>query len=370
MKIKTIRFAKLKVPLVTPFKTALREVSFIEDLVIIIETNCGQLGYGSAASTPVITGDTHQGMMSVISQFIAPKLIDREIENINQICQIIQSTVVGNYSAKAALELAVYDLWGKLYQAPLYKLLGGGSKDLRTDITISVDAIDKMLADCQLAVQQGFDILKVKIGNDLQQDIARINAIYQDYGQQAQIRLDVNQGWSAKQTVFALQQLENNNVQLELVEQPVKSDDFKGLKYITERVNTPIMADESAFSPQQVIQLLEQNAVDIINIKVMKTGGLSRAIEIANITAQYQAQCMIGCMLEGSIAVAGAAHLASAKAQQITKIDLDGPALGQYDPVQGGVEFKGPAITLGDAPGLGIIKIDGLQDITDGVWPI
>lgn len=370
MKITAVRFAKLKVPLVTPFKTALREVSFIEDLVVIIETDHGEVGYGSAASTPVITGDTHQGMIGIIKQFIAPKLLGMEIENLSQLCQIIQSTVVGNTSAKAALELAVYDLWGKLYNAPLYKLLGGGAKNLRTDITISVDNIDKMLADCQLAVEQGFDILKVKIGNNLQQDIERVAKIYQGFGNKTQIRLDVNQGWQAKETVFALQQLENQNVQLELVEQPVKSDDFKGLKYITERVNTPIMADESAFSPNQVIQLLEQNAVDIINIKVMKTGGLSRAIEIANITAQYQADCMIGCMLEGSIAVAGAAHLASAKAQQINKIDLDGPALGKYDPVQGGVVFNGPDITLSDAPGLGISHIDGLIAIDDGVWPL
>ncbi|KPH94309.1 L-alanine-DL-glutamate epimerase [Pseudoalteromonas porphyrae] len=369
MKITAIRFAKLTVPLVTPFKTALREVSFIEDLVVLIDTDKGQVGYGAAASTPIITGDTHQGMISIIKYFLAPKLIGLEIENLNHICHVIQSTVVANSSAKAALELAVYDLWGKLYQAPLYKLLGGGSSTLRTDITISVDGIDKMLADCDTAVKQGFDVLKVKIGNDLQQDIERVKAIYSGFSKYAKIRLDVNQGWNAKQTVFALQKLESENIELELVEQPVKSDDFKGLKYITERVNTPIMADESAFSPKQVIQLLEQNAVDIINIKVMKTGGLSRAIAIADITAQYQAQCMIGCMLEGSIAVAGAAHLASAKAQQITKIDLDGPALGQFDPVQGGVEFKGPSITLSSAPGLGITQIDGLQHIDNGVWP-
>jgi len=369
MKIKAVRFAKLKVPLVTPFKTALREVSFIEDLVVLIDTECGQIGYGSAASTPVITGDTHQGMIAVIQQFIAPKLVGQEIENINQLTHIIQSTVVGNSSAKAALELAVYDLWGKLYQAPLYKLLGGGKSALKTDITISVDNIDKMLSDCQRAVEQGFDVLKIKIGNNLNQDIERVKAIHAGFAAKAQLRLDVNQGWSAKQTVFALQQLEQAGVVLELVEQPVKSSDIQGLKYITERVNTPIMADESAFSPKQVIQLLELGAVDIINIKLMKTGGLSRAIEIANITAQYQAECMIGCMLEGSIAVAGAAHLASAKAQQISKIDLDGPALGQYDPVQGGVEFSGPQIRLSDAPGLGIESITGLELITNGVWP-
>ncbi|PRD18305.1 UNVERIFIED_CONTAM: L-Ala-D/L-Glu epimerase, partial [Trichonephila clavipes] len=130
----------------------------------------------------------------------------------------------------------------------------------------------------------------IKIGNNLNQDIERVKAIHAGFADKAQLRLDVNQGWNAKQTVFALQQLEQAGVVLELVEQPVKSSDIQGLKYITERVNTPIMADESAFSPKQVIQLLELGAVDIINIKLMKTGGLSRAIEIANITAQYQAE--------------------------------------------------------------------------------
>jgi len=363
MKITDIKFAKLKVPLTTPFKTALRTVADIEDVVVIIETDSGELGYGSAPATPVITGDTHKSIVAAINSTIKPIIVGEHIENINHIIHLVQSAIINNYSAKAAVEIAIYDLWGKLHQKPLYQLLGGGKPQLTTDITISVDNIEKMVADSMLAIDHGFDVLKIKIGKNINQDIERVKTIYQEVNNRALIRLDANQGWTAKQTVYACHQLEKAGVKLELIEQPVKADDFAGMKYVTERVLTPIMADESAFSPKQVIELIQHHAADIINIKLMKTGGISNAIKIADIAKIYNVECMIGCMLEGSIGVAAASHLAVAKANVITKIDLDGPALGQYNPVIGGVCFENANITLGAGAGLGIEKIDGLVAI-------
>lgn len=360
MKITNIRFAKLCIPLITPFKTALRTVNNIEDIVVIIETDVGEVGYGSAPSTPVITGDTHGSIITAIDTIIKPKILGCSIANLNEITQLIQNALVNNYSAKAAVEIAIYDLWGKYHNAPLYKLLGGGSNKLKTDITISVDDIDKMVADSLKAISDGFDILKIKIGNNIHEDIKRVEAIHDAVGDKAQLRLDVNQGWTKKQTVYAAKSLESSGVELELIEQPVKANDFDGLLYISERVLTPIMADESAFGPKQVIELITSGAADIINIKLMKTGGLSNAIKIADIAALYNTDCMIGCMLEGSIGAAAAAHLAVAKSNIINKIDLDGPALGQYDPVIGGVDFDKANISLSEASGLGIKSIDGL----------
>ena len=368
MIIKSVRFARLSVPLHTPFKTALRTVSSIEDLVVMIDTECGKTGYGSAPSTPVITGDTHQSMLSIINSVLAPLLLGKSVSNINELCNHLAGAVVANSSAKAALEIALYDLWSQGLGVPLYQALGGERCELKTDVTISVDAIDKMLSDCDIALDKGFDVLKIKIGNDLEHDIKRVQAIAAHVGSKAALRLDVNQGWDAKQTVRALRAIESEGIVLELVEQPVKAQDIDGLHYISERVQSKIMADESAFSPKQVVTLLERGAVDIINIKLMKSGGLSRAIRIADIAATYDCPCMIGCMLEGSIAVSAAAHLAGAKAQQISLIDLDGPALGQFDPVQGGTKFNGPAISLNNTPGLGITHINGLIDLPNGVW--
>jgi len=347
----------------TPFKTALRTVSNIDDLVVIIETDSGHLGYGAAPSTPIITGDTHESVIAAINSVFKPLLLGRHLENINDITQVIQLAMVANTSAKAALEIAIYDLWGKLYDAPLYQLLGGGIPKLCTDITISVDNIDKMVADSLDALSHGFDVLKIKIGKDIHQDIERVKTIYHEVKNKALIRLDVNQGWTAKQTVKAIHELEDAGVELELIEQPVKACDIAGMQYISARVNTPLMADESAFSPKQVIELITTNAADIINIKLMKTGGISNAIKVADIAAVYEVDCMIGCMLEGSIGVAAAAHLAVAKSHVINKIDLDGPALGKFDPVEGGVTFNKANITLSELPGLGIESIKGLVEL-------
>src|SRR5680860_949985 len=198
----------LKVPLKTPFKTAMRTVDHIEDVVIMVQTDTGHTGYGSAPATAVITGETHGSIIEAISAVIGPGLIGREIENLNGLTDSIRHSIVRNFSAKAATEIAIYDLFGQLYKAPLYKLLGGGENSISTDITISVDYIDKMVEDTRKAIDLGFETLKVKVGKDPALDIERIKAIYAAVNERALIRLDANQGWTPKQTVYVLRALE------------------------------------------------------------------------------------------------------------------------------------------------------------------
>ena len=365
MKITEFRFGMLRVPLKTPFKTALRTIDTVEDVVITVHTDTGHVGHGEAPATAVITGDTHGSIVEAIRKYIAPRLVGEDVANLNRLTHIVQNALEKNSSAKAAVEIALYDLFGQLYGAPLYRLLGGGDPLITTDITISVDYIDKMVADSLSAVDRGFESLKIKVGKDIGVDLERIKAIHAAVDGRALLRLDANQGWTAKQAVYALQTLEDAGVRLELVEQPVKAQDLEGMKYVTERVHTPIMADESVFGPTEVIDLIRMRAADIINIKLMKTGGLSNAIRIADIAGMYHVECMIGCMLETSISVAAAVHLAVAKSDVITRVDLDGPSLCAYDPVDGGVIFNESEISVTDAPGLGIRAIRGLQPIPD-----
>ncbi len=360
MKIHSFELGLLRTPLKTPFKTALRSVDHVEDIIVRIRTDEGASGWGGAPATAVITGDTHGSIVSAIQGHIAPRLIGREVADLNRNVHQVQNALVGNSSAKAAVEIALYDLFGQLYNAPSFRLLGGGDPVVSTDITISVDYIDKMVADSLSAVERGFAALKIKVGKDIGVDIERVRAIHAAVEGRALLRLDANQGWTAKQAVYALNQLENSGVQLELVEQPVKAHDLAGLKFVTERVNTPVMADESVFGPEQVSQLIDMRAADIINIKLMKTGGLSRAIQIADIAALNGIDCMMGCMLESSVSVAAAAHLAAAKSQAISKIDLDGPSLCLADPVIGDTLFNEAEITLGTRPGFGVIDVPGL----------
>lgn len=363
MKITEIRFGMLRVPLKTPFKTALRTVEAVEDIVVMVGTDSGHVGYGEAPATAVITGDTHGSIVDAIRHYIAPRLLGADIADLNRITHLIQGAMEKNSSAKAAVEIAVYDLWGQLYNAPLYRLLGGGDPVITTDITISVDTIDKMVADSLNAVERGFDSLKIKVGKDIGVDIERVKAIYAAVEGRALLRLDANQGWTAKQAVYALQTLEDAGVRLELVEQPVKAADLDGMKYVTERVHTPVMADESVFGPAEVVELIRLRAADIINIKLMKTGGISNAIRIADLAEMHQVECMIGCMLECSISVAAAVHVAVAKAHSITKVDLDGPSLCAFNPVDCGVIFNEAEITVTDAPGLGIRAVRGLEPL-------
>ena len=365
MKISRIQLAMLRVPLKTPFKTALRTVEAVEDVVVIITTDTGHVGYGEAPATAVITGDTHGSIIEAIRRVIGPRIIGQEVANLNRLTRLVQGAMENNFSAKAAVEIALYDLWGQLYDAPLYKLLGGGDPVVTTDITISVDYIDKMVADSLAAVDRGFESLKIKVGKDMGVDIERVKAIHAAVEGRALLRLDANQGWTATQAVTAMHALEDAGVHLELLEQPVRAKDIEGLKYVTERVNAPVMADESVFGPAEVIDLIKRRAADIINIKLMKTGGLSNAIRIADIASLYGVECMIGCMIESSISVAAAVHLAVAKADVITKVDLDGPSLCQFDPVDGGVVFNESEISVTDAPGLGIRAIRGLEMLPD-----
>lgn len=363
MKITEVRLGMLRVPLKTPFKTALRTVDTVEDIVVSIHTDTGNVGYGEAPATAVITGDTHGSIIEVIRKLIGPRLIGMDVAELNAILQLIHSSAERNTSAKAAVEIAIYDLWAQLYGAPLYRMLGGGDPAITTDLTISVDYIDKMVADSLSAVERGFESLKIKVGKEINVDLERVKAIYAAVEGRALLRLDANQGWTAKQAVYAIRTLEDAGVQLELVEQPVKARDIAGLKFVTERVHTPIMADESVFGPSEVIELLRQQAADIINIKLMKTGGISNAIRVADIAALYDVECMIGCMIETSISVAAAVHLAVAKSNIIRKVDLDGPSLCAFDPVDGGVDFNESEISISDAPGLGIREIRGLEPL-------
>ena len=360
MKITGFELGKLRVPLKTPFKTALRSVDYMEDVVIVIKTDTGHMGYGSAPATAVITGETHGSIIEAIRRVIAPHIIGEDIRNLNRIVDLVQQSMFRNYSAKAAVEVAVYDLFAQSFEAPLYQVLGGGEPKLMTDITISVDYIDKMVQDAINAVGLGFEALKIKVGKDLALDIERVKAISAAISDDALLCLDANQGWTPKQTVTALRELESSGIELEFIEQPVRGDDVEGMKYITERVSTPVVADESTFGPREVIDLIQMRGADIINIKLMKAGGISNALNIANIAALYDVECMIGCMLETSVGVSAAAHVAAAKSDVITRVDLDAPSLAIRNPVKGGVTFDYAEIRISDAPGLGIEHIDEL----------
>lgn len=357
MKIAKIETAEVNIPLVTPFKTALRTVNSVNDIVIRITTDDGQIGYGEAPPTAVITGETKDSVRCAIEEFIAPGLIGMEIENLEEIMGKIQTSMVKNTSAKAAVDMAVYDLFAKSCGKPLYKVLGGSKGEIETDLTISVNETEEMVKDSLLAIQQGFRILKIKVGKEGQKDVERIKAIRQAVGPHIKLRIDANQGWTAKDAVRIIRKLEDMGIDMDLVEQPVNAHDFEGMRQVTSQVDTPILADESVFSALDAIHIIRERAADLINIKLMKSGGIYEALKICAIAECWGVECMVGCMLESKIAVSAAAHLAAAKGI-ITRADLDGPSLCSVDPYTGGPSFLGPRIIMNREPGLGIIGMN------------
>lgn len=353
MKIVDIKTTLLNAPLKTPFVTALRRVESLTDLVVIIECDDGTVGFGEGAPTPVITGETIGSMIAAI-EYLKPHIIGNDIEDFDTILKNIHSLILHNTTAKSALEIALFDLKAKARKEPLYKMLGGTRTAFKTDITISMNDIDTMISDALHAVSLGYESLKVKIGDDPIKDSERIIEIHRALPQNITLRLDANQGWSADEAITLLKRIEAEGIIAEFIEQPVKADDIEGLKRIKESVKTPVLADESVFSLADVKKLLELNAVDYINIKLDKCGGISKALELSELCAAHKTQCMLGCMLEGPIAIAAAIHVASAKADVITMIDLDGVALLAQNPTEGNILFDESDLVLSDDIGLGI----------------
>jgi len=360
LKITKIRLGEISVPLRTPFKTALRTVNSVEDIIVEIHTDTGNIGYGEAPPTGVITGDTKGSIISAIRDHIEKAIVGMDIENFEEIHLKLEKSLVKNTSAKAAVDIALYDLYGQLYQAPVYKLLGGFRKEIITDVTISVNDPEEMAKDSLDAVQRGFKTLKIKVGKDANRDLERMKMIRKAVGYDVQLRIDANQGWTVKEAVKTLRRMEDEGLDIELVEQPVIAHDIAGLKYVTDNVSIPVLADESVFSPLDALTILQERAADFINIKLMKTGGIYNALKICSAAEIYGVECMIGCMLEAKVSVNAAVHLAAAKSI-ITKVDLDGPVLCSEDPIDGGSIFEEYKITVNDDPGFGIERINKIR---------
>ncbi|MGI5997331.1 MAG: dipeptide epimerase [Lutispora sp.] len=361
MKITDIRLGMISVPLIVPFKTALRSVNSVEDVIIEIHTDTGHVGYGEAPPTGAITGDTTGAIIGAINDHIKKVLIGRDVDDFENIIKAMNGSIVKNTSAKAAADMALWDLYGQLYNIPVYKMLGGSRKSIETDITISVNSPEEMARDAVSAIKRGYNCLKVKVGSNPELDVARLSAV-REVAPDVLIRIDANQAWSPKQAVRILNQMQEKGLDIEFVEQPVKGHDFEGLKYVTQNSYVPVMADESVFSPLDALKIMQMRAADLINIKLMKCGGITNALQIASAAEIYGIECMIGCMLEAKISVNAAVHLACAK-QIITKVDLDGPVLCSEDPIIGGAVFNEKDITVSDEPGLGIKGIEKIRYI-------
>ena len=352
MKLLEIQAQTISIPLKQPFKTALRTVDRIENICVRISTDTEHIGFGGAAPTAVITGETVPSILGALKH-IHDSLNGMNIEDAEIIFQKLNACMVGNHSAKAAVDMALYDLLGKRCGFPLFRLLGGAGGPLETDLTVSIDTPEKMASDSLEKAALGFAILKIKVGKDPALDISRLMAVRKAVGPDIKLRIDANQGWKPKEAVAVVDRLSKEHVDIEMLEQPVPAGDYAGMRFVRDRVDIPVIADESVFSATDALRLVEMQAADGINIKLMKCGGIFNALKIAAIAESAGLSCMVGCLMESSIGVTAAAHLACSRSV-IGAYDLDAPLFCGINPIEGGIQYSASAITIPDGPGLGI----------------
>jgi len=361
MKIQDIKIGKINTALKQPYKVGKRFLTFSDEIVIKMTADTGEVGYGSAAPTPSITGETENSIIGAIN-YIKPEIIGLDIDNLEEIMKVIHGAIQGNNSAKAAIDVAIYDLLCKKYGVPLYKFLGGYKTSLTTDITISNDTVEQMVRKSLEAVMDGYTYLKVKVGNNIDLDVERVKAVRKAVRKGTRIRVDANQGWRPKEAVSIIRKFEDMGLDIEFVEQPVIAWDIDGLKYVTDNVETQILADEAVFGPSDAFKIIERRAADLISIKLMKCGGINNAIKIYNMAENMGIRCMMGCMLESRIGITAAASFAASKSNMI-KSDLDTMLFFEEDAIIGGANITGNKITINDSPGLGISDLIGWHEI-------
>ena len=338
-----------------PFRIAPGASTESNNAVVKIVTDYDVFGWGESSPSERVTDETVETVIKAIDK-IAPKLIGACPLRIEQDVEVMDSVVNGNPAAKAAIDIALHDILGKTSRKPLFTLMGGYRTEVLTDITLSIKSPKEMANDSIKAVKKGFKALKVKLGVNPTEDVKRIRLIREAIGGDLQIRIDANQGWTPKQAIEVLNKIEKFNIQF--AEQPVPAEDIKGLIKVRKDSPIPIMADESVHSPEDALRLIQAEAVDLINIKLMKSGGILKAGKIAAIAEAAGLPCMIGCMGESEIGIAAGAHLAAA-IKNIQYADLDSDLLLKDKLVKkGGTKVKNSMRLFPKQNGLGIRELN------------
>lgn len=355
MKITGVRINTKEIPLIEPFRISSGASSVSLTSIIEIETDEGLIGYGEGAASRYVTGENLEGMVRAIN-ILVNGITGLNPLDIEQIYWKMEDLMIRNPAAKAAVDIAIHDLIGKILQQPIYKILGGYRDYALTDLSLGINEPEIMAQKAKKAIEQGFDTIKIKVGTTYKEDIARVKAIREAVGPEIFLRVDANQAWNPKEALKIIDKLAEFDI--ELVEQPVPAWDIDGLAYVTAHSPIPIMADESVLNARDALRIIKEHAADLINIKLMKCGGIREAIKINTIAEASGVKCMLGCMIsETNVSVTAAASLGAALKNIITS-DLDSIFALTELPMDGGVSAKGKKLILSESPGLGLREKD------------
>ncbi len=309
MKIVSITTTRESIPLKTPFVTALRTVYDAEFIRVKIVFDGGSESFGEAPATKAITGEDLESIEQNIKE-LAPALLGLDRA---EALESLHSSLIGS-SSKAALDMALF------IQEAI-----GNNEPIETDITISLGTKKQMLNEALSAKERGIQLFKVKLGNDIEHAIEVTKNLAAKFPEH-QLLIDANQAWSVAQSLEYIEGVKDLS-SIALIEQPVVAKDLEGLKTISQNSPIPILADEAVFSFEDAQHIHQNNIAQMINIKLMKCGGVSQAIKILEYARKHNITCMLGSMIEGPISINAAVQLAFNYRDVIKFVDLDSPLL-------------------------------------------
>jgi len=321
--------------------------------VIKITTSSGLTGWGEASPFSWITGDSQESNYEAAQQ-LGRLMLGRDALAIEARVTEMAEFTVSEPSIRSAFDMGLHDLLGKAANLPLYVVLGGSLRHIRTDYTIGLQqTVEQSVARAQDALAQGFDALKLKVGRPGFEDVAHVKAVRECAGPNVLIKIDSNQGWDYPTALANIQAMES--LQLQYSEQPLAAWDIDNMRRLRDGVSLPICADESVFTDKDAQRVTAAGAADYLNIKLGKAGGIHNALKINAVSEAAGCKCMIGCFSESRMGLTAAAHVAIAR-PNISFIDLDSAFSFAEDPVLGGIQFDeilGGVINMPTSPGLG-----------------
>ena len=349
--IRSVTVEPLNIPLLEPFTIATGSVDAANNVLITLTLEDGSVGYGECAPFSPSTGETQETALAA-ARGCAMLLEGKDAAHWRVLSKLLRSVYFSQSTAIAGMEMALLDALTRSYGMPLYTFFGGASSAIETDYSIPMVAPEHGYELAKAAAARGITCLKVKVGGDLREDVARVEAI-REGAPGLGLTLDANQGYTANEALLCLEALDDHDIRPLMMEQPVHKGDYEGLRYVTQHTSIPIAADESAYSAANVAHLIHMGACNVVNIKLMKCGFVE-ALDIAAVCRATHTQLMIGAMMESRLATSAAAHFVAGLGG-FRYVDLDTPMLLADDPFVGGYEQRGGVYDVsGVKRGLGI----------------
>lgn len=338
--------------LAEPFTIAYGTLEETVNIFFRIVTDTGITGHGVAAHDEVVTGENEKTITAAMRDRIEPLLRGADPLKMGQLLEKLAKALPGQPTARAAADMALFDLLGKKAQLPLYQLLGACRSGIKTSVTIGIMPLDETLEAAGRWLSRGFTVLKIKGGRDVEADIETVLKLRERFGPGIGLRFDANQGYGLEQAQRFIE--ETASAHLEAIEQPTPAlrPGMLGDVRAGGRGRVPIMADESLLRLADAFHLARRGLVDMLNIKLMKTGGIRPAERIAAIARAAGQEIMVGCMDEAGLGVAAGLHFALAQ-PDVRYADLDGHLDFTNDPTAGAVVVKNGVLYPTGGPGLG-----------------